>query len=336
MAAHIQLDAPETRPIVVLAASQAAIITLAIGVLAWRYPEQRGWLLMLWLVAVLAIGGCTLWWLRRVVARLSLISDQLRAARLNQADYHMALNDEGWFSTLHNELYHYVRQTTALRADLDRDRQQLTQAITDIAHQLRTPIAVTQNLLELLTPANTVASRATLLKQNQRLTTLVGELILLARVDTHTLSQQKTPVALADLLQQSLNPLLPLIADAGLQLDFQVPDKIQLQVNTELMQEALINVLKNACEHATLQSVVQIYASQTPLSTVLMVTNHGPLIAQADLPHLFERFYRGADSAPNNLGVGLAIASGIMNAASGRINIANVEAGVQYRLEWFT
>lgn len=329
------LTQPETRSIICLAFTLIVIVGLT-TLLAWRWAPAAGpQLLALALVAALLIELVAFDWVYRVNRRLVLINEQLAAARVDRADYEMTLNDEGLFSSLHNELYHYVRQTQALEVDLERDRRQLTVAITDIAHQLRTPIATIDNLLELLTTATLTTNRAELLRQNQSLERLVEQLILLAKVDTHTLSQLREPIVFDTLLHQSLDMLLPQVADKDLRLDWQVEPTLVVNVNAKLIQEALINILKNTFEHAPQQSTVAVVATQTPISTVLTLTNQGEPIAAKDLPHLFERFCRGASSSPNNLGIGLAIAAGIVQASDGRLSIQNEPQSVSYRLELF-
>ena len=88
--------------------------------------------------------------------------------------------------------------------------QRLERFSGDAAPQLRTPIATIGNLSELLAADNVPLTKAELIRQNDRLAQLVAQLILLARIDTHTLSQQKQPILVDTLLKSSLNPLLPL------------------------------------------------------------------------------------------------------------------------------
>ncbi len=330
-----QLDAPEAKPIIQLGISLIAVMSVVHVILATQFPQKILLLGLTWLLTTALIIYFCSSWLKKITKPIKIVTDQLRAARMGEVKYEMVLNNEGWFSGLYNEIFHYVRQTTSMRAEIERDREQLSQAITDIAHQLRTPIAVTENLLELVDETNLPKNKTILLEQNERLADLVAQLILLARVDTHTLGKAKQPIKLSNLLQKSLNYLLPTIADGKISLDYQVDSEIDISVNLALMQEALVNVLKNAFEHADQDTTVEIIARETPIAVILEVNNSGPTIAEEDFPHLFERFYRGENSAKNNLGVGLAITKGIMQASDGRIMLKNLPDGVQYQLEWF-
>lgn len=327
---------PETRTAWRLGGGLLLIFGLSEAVL-WWVTDANVWLLAgLFGLAGLLTAGWVRRWSRRTLAGLIQANDQLAAARQGHTDYTITLNDEGLFSQLNNQLYHYVRETAALRSDLQRDRDQLTQAITDIAHQLRTPIAAIGNLSELLTAANAATTQPELIRQNDRLAQLVSQLILLARVDTHTLSQQKEAVTADALLKASLNPLLPLISDKQLQVAWHVPAGLTLKVNPALFREAVINVLKNASEHAPAGSTLTVTAAATPMGPTIAITNQGPAITPQDLPHLFERFYRGVHSDPNNIGIGLAIAAGIAQASDGHLAAANTAAGVTFTFSLYT
>ncbi|MCI2171695.1 sensor histidine kinase [Schleiferilactobacillus perolens] len=322
--------APETRSAIILASGLWVFLALCSTLLWWLTNVHIGVLVAILILAAVLLLEWAIWWSRRVGLRLAAANAQLDAAVHGRANYAITLNDEGLFSQLNNQIFHYVRQTESLRADLQRDRDHLTQAITDIAHQLRTPIATIENLSELLTPANASTSQAELLRQNARLAQLVEQLILLARVDTHTLSQEKQNISVDELLKSALNPLLPLISAKDLAIDWQVPEQLTVRVNPALFREALVNVFKNASEHAPAHSTVTVNTTDNPLVTTLAITNQGPAIAAADLPHIFERFYRGAQSNPHNVGIGLAIAAGITQASDGRLQVANTDAGVTF------
>lgn len=322
--------APETRSACLLGVGLLLIFGVSEAVLWWLADTSPVPFVVLFIIAAILTGLWIIRWSRRTMAGLQQASDQLAAARHGQANYAIALNDEGLFSQLNNQVYHYVRQTEALRSDLQRDRDQLSQAITDIAHQLRTPIATIGNLSELLAADNVPLTKAELIRQNDWLAQLVAQLILLARIDTHTLSQQKQPILVDTLLKSSLNPLLPLISDKNLKIAWQVPATLQVQVNPDLFREAVINVLKNASEHAPTGSTLTIAAAETPMAVTISLTNQDPAIAPTDLPRLFDRFYRGVHSDPNNVGIGLAIAAGIAQASDGHLQAANTTAGVTF------
>jgi signal transduction histidine kinase len=133
-----------------------------------------------------------------------------------------------------------------------------------------------------------------LLAQHTRQAELVEQLILLAKVDTHTLSQTRQDVSVAALgkeaLKPPLKPLLRMVADKQLTIDWQVSPDLMLHVNPALVKEALVNVLKNAVEHTAFGGQIQIIGIADPIRVRLKIINTGSPIAEADMPHLFERF----------------------------------------------
>ena len=171
--------------------------------------------------------------------------------------------------------------------------------------------------------------------QQQHQAQLIEQLILLAKVDTHTLSQRREIVVLTDLGKAALSPFLRQIADKEITVDWQVPPALTINVNSVLVKEAFANVFKNAVAHTPVGGRMSVRGIGDPVRTRLMIMNTGQPIAAQDLPHLFERFYRGQYATANNVGIGLAIAAGITTANDGRLTAANTANGVQMTFEFF-
>jgi signal transduction histidine kinase len=90
--------------------------------------------------------------------------------------------------------------------------------------------------------------------------------------------------------------------------------------------EALTNIVKNCVEHTGAGGTVRLTAAANPLYTAITVSDNGQGIAPEDLPHIFERFYRGKNAADDSVGIGLALAKAIIEKAGGTIRAAS-EAG---------
>ena len=115
--------------------------------------------------------------------------------------------------------------------------------------------------------------------------------------------------------------------EKGIALQCQVPEKICLPLDAMWTAEALLNLLKNCAEHTPSGGCITVTARDTPIFTVLTVTDTGPGFAPADLPHLFERFYRGERAREGGLGIGLALAQSILRAQDAEIRADNAPAG---------
>ena len=100
--------------------------------------------------------------------------------------------------------------------------------------------------------------------------------------------------------------------------------------------EALGNVVKNCVEHTPAGGTVSIAARQTPVFTELTVTDTGPGIEPEDLPHLFERFYRGKQAGAHSVGIGLALARQILAAQNASIRAENApRGGAKFTLRFY-
>ena len=87
--------------------------------------------------------------------------------------------------------------------------------------------------------------------------------------------------------------------------------------------EALGNIVKNCVEHTPSGGSISITARETPIFTEITVCDSGAGFAPEDIPHLFERFYKGKNSSPQSIGIGLALARAVIAAQNGTIKAAN-------------
>lgn len=154
MVKHDYWAMPETKSVLKLTVWLLAILWTVLLMVMVFVPETRIWL------AAMGVGGTLIsswivWrWAVRFSRRFDLALRQLDLTKAGASNYAIDRNDEGLFSDLNNRLYQYARQMQAERTAVKRDRDQLSVAITDIAHQLRTPLAANNNLLEMMTAAN--------------------------------------------------------------------------------------------------------------------------------------------------------------------------------------
>ncbi|MDE3295974.1 sensor histidine kinase [Lacticaseibacillus rhamnosus] len=335
MVKHAYWTMPETRQVFQLTAILIGILWTVLLLTSITVPDMRIWLV---LVGGLATG-ISVWltwcWARKFSYHFDQALLQLDMTKETEDNYLIDRNDEGLFSDFNNRLYHYARQMQAEREAIKRDRDHLNEAITDIAHQLRTPLAANSNLLEMMAESNWKTTRLALQAQQQHQAQLIEQLILLAKVDTHTLSQRREIVVLTDLGKAALSPFLRQIADKEITVDWQVPPALTINVNSVLVKEAFANVFKNAVAHTPVGGRISVRGIGDPVRTRLMIMNTGQPIAAQDLPHLFERFYRGQYATANNVGIGLAIAAGITTANDGWLTAANTANGVQMTFEFF-
>ncbi len=284
--------------------------------------------LRLMLVLVVLGGGAVaagLGWLvgRRSIRPVELLSSAAQHVAETQ-DLSATIDDTG-----NDELGRLARSFNAMLGALDASRQQQAKLISDAGHELRTPLTSLRTNIEVLMKMRDLsgADREALLadvdSQLKELTTLVGDLVDLAREDERPEAEPET-VPFDQLVQRAVDRAqrraLSLHFDVALQ-----PGQILAQ--PALLERAVMNVLDNAAKWSPTGGRVGVTLASNS-SWHLTVTDEGPGVAPEDLPHIFERFYRAqsARSMPGS-GLGLAIVQRVVASHGGTVEITSPPGG---------
>ncbi len=223
---------------------------------------------------------------------------------------------------------------------LQRDKVRLSQAIADISHQLRTPLTamnLTASMLsgEDLTDQRRLELARELKRSLGRMDWLVEALLKLAQLDAGTAQMKREPVALEALIEQASKPLLIPMELRNQELQITIKDESFIG-DFQWTLEAIANVLKNAVEHTPAGGTVSVTAEENALFTGLVIEDSGPGFAPEELPHLFQRFYKGKNARPESVGIGLALARQIIAEQNGTISAANrPEGGARFTLRFY-
>ena len=220
------------------------------------------------------------------------------------------------------------------RAAIQRERD-FTRAA---AHELKTPLAILQAhgeaLREDILPEKRAEYLDVILDECGRMSALVGRLLELSHLESGN-PLQKEPLDLAALVREVWEPLaLPLEQkDITLKLDLET---LQLEGDRERLREAAGNLASNALRHCTPGGTIRVTLRREGSRAVLTVYNDGEPIPEADLPHLFQPFYRGGDKSRSRdsggTGLGLAIVRAAVLAHGGECEAENTGGGVAFRL----
>lgn len=307
----------------ILGVTVGFVLSPAAGVLA----------LLLWAVLCAGYGVFTRWRYRQIAALSAYLSGVYGGGRaLDIRD-----NTEGELSVLKNDLYK-ITVTLQEQADqLARDKGFLADALGDISHQLKTPLTSALVMTDLLADPTLPDDRRRdfldrLTRQLERIRWLVGALLKISRLDAGAVTLQKAPVKLSGLIRKALEPLGIAMELQGVRCDVTCPEAARWVGDEAWTVQALGNILKNCVEQMPTGGVLTVTAQADPLACRITVEDTGGGIDPDDLPHLFERFYRGKSAGPESAGIGLALAQAIVTGQGGRITAENRGPGACFTL----
>ena len=219
------------------------------------------------------------------------------------------------------------RALVPIRESLRRQRE----FAADASHELRTPLTVIRGNVELLRSQRGDATTrdealADIEGEVGRMTSLVEQLLLLARTDSDALELEFGPADLADEATDALEAFSPIAQGKGVQLALDVEPAPVTGDSSRLRQLAGI-LVDNAVRHSPSGGQVTIHVKEAGGQATLVVDDDGPGIRPDDLPHVFDRFWRAADAPEGGSGLGLAIAAWIVERHGGTIRAENRPAG---------
>lgn len=256
---------------------------------------------------------------RRVVRSVGLLSEGSRA--LASGRYERRLPEEG-----NDELTDLARSFNRMAAALGQVEQERTDLITNVAHELRTPIAALRGYTEALADGvmGPQAAREALQREVSALERLARDLSLVSRVESGNLELHVSTFPPADLLQAARERFEGAYDEKGVVLGVQVtPDLPQVRADFGRAAQVLANLLTNALRHTPPGGQVTVGAALEGTSVQFFVADTGGGIAAEHLPRVFERFYR-VDAARSRgeggSGVGLTIARGLVERMGGQIS----------------
>jgi signal transduction histidine kinase len=237
-----------------------------------------------------------------------------------------------------DELGTLARSFNQMAAQVEETVTGLRRFVSDAAHEIHTPLTALHTNLELAQRDAAEGSEEHVLAaqaQVERLEVLTGGLLELSRLESPLRAPQPEPVSLLPLVQEAGELYASRAEQAGLAFELSTPEAPvpALGDEGELMM-ALSNLLDNALKFTPEGGQITLGCRQEGDSALLWVEDTGPGIAGEDLPHLFDRFYRGRSSAayPGS-GLGLAIVQAIVDRHEGQVQVENGEQGVRFTIE---
>ena len=248
---------------------------------------------------------------------------------------------EGELSILKDDIYKVVRMLQEKSGQYREDREALADALSDISHQLRTPLTSMNVMTDLLNqndlpPEKRAEFAANLRTQLTRIEWLVTSLLKLSKIDAGTIVFKKETFPVRDLVARAAAPLLIPMELKEQELEVHGDADAPLIADLNWTAEALTNILKNCVEHTQTGGRLWIDVAANPLYVEVRIQDNGPGISREDLPHIFKRFYRGKNASPDSVGIGLAMAYAIVSGQNGDITVRSREgSGTAFSVKFF-
>lgn len=223
--------------------------------------------------------------------------------------------------------YVLVRKSTE---PIERSMDQMRRFVADAAHELRTPVTILRAraevaLAEARDPAHDVATLQAIEREATRLGGIAGDLLTLARADAGERPIAREPLYLDDAAAAAVDTVQALAGTKGVTLDVGTFEEAKITGDPALVRQLLLIVLDNAIKFTPSGGRVRLDVATEDGRAAVVVTDTGIGIPDAELPHVFERFYRGdpARREAAGAGLGLAIARWIADVHGAKIELAS-------------
>lgn len=261
---------------------------------------------------------------------------------INEGIYRMKTrNKEDEFSILEDELYKTVMMLRESREKEREEKENLCNNLTDISHQLKTPLTSMSLMIELLEDSHIEGDEAlyigSISAQIQRLNYLVSSLLILSKIDADAITLECKPINVYELICVAVEPLYLMIEKKNQQLFIKDNSSVFFIGDFHWTNEAILNIVKNCSEHTPNGGAIAIDYKQDPICTQIIIEDNGQGFDKKDIPHLFTRFYKGVNSSKDSVGIGLALARSIIKKQNGEISAVNKKTGgAQFIIKFYT
>ena len=272
---------------------------------------------------------------KREAIRIQDLTEYLEQVNTGRAAI-LSASGEDNFSKLEDEIYKTVTFLYQTKDKAIQAKNDFAENLSNIAHQLKTPITAISLSVQMMKQNMDHKHLEQVEKQLLRLTHLENALLLLSRIDAGILRLQRDEVDVFTLLVLAADNLQELFVSSRTAVD--IPEQGEMLVTADLdwTMEAVMNLMKNCMEHSPGGTVHCSYV-QNPLYTEILIWDDGEGFAKEDIPHLFERFYRGKNAYEGGIGIGLALSKEMIERQNGTIRAKNKpDGGALFEIRFYS
>lgn len=263
---------------------------------------------------------------------------------INRKNYKLNIDEmsEDELSILKNEVYKTTIMLKEAAENSNKEKLQLKNSLSDISHQLKTPLTsiliILDNLID--DPDMDKEIREDFIRDIKmeitNISFFVQSILKLSKLDTNTVDfiEEKTYTKdIVDEVEKNLSTLCDL---RNIKIITKYKENAQIICDFRWQVEAFSNIIKNCIEHSKDNSNILIEVNENNVYSQVVIRDNGTGIDKEDLPHIFERFYKGKNSSNESCGIGLSLAKSIIEKSNGNIYVeSKVGKGSTFTIKYF-
>lgn len=312
------------------------VVTVLVTALAYQMEPRYGlFMFFVCLVFILIHYLSTRNRYRRITELATEIDEILHGdGRIMMESY-----SEGELGILQSEIYKMTVRLREQQQILQEDKIYLADSLADISHQIRTPLTSINLLVSFISEPDITSERRRKLSYDlfellSRIDWLITALLKISKLDAGTIKFTRETYSLEEVLKTATAPILVPMDLRNQQLILKADGTFTGDLSWTC--EAITNVIKNCMEHTPENGRIQVDAHENALYTEIVINDNGGGIDQEDLPHIFERFYKGKNSDEKSYGIGLALARMIIVKQNGTIKAENqTPKGAKFTIRFY-
>lgn len=262
---------------------------------------------------------------------------------INHKNYTLDIDNisEDELSFLKNEIY---KTTIMLKEQADnslKDKLDLKNSLQDISHQLKTPLTsiliMLDNILDDKNMDNNIKEDflREMKKDILNINFLIQNILKLSKLDSNTVHFIEEEISVEKIIDEAIRNVSSLSDLRNITICKKISANTKILCDFKWQTEAITNILKNAIEHSPLDSKVIITATENKVYSLISIKDEGKGISKEELPHIFERFYKGTNSTKDSIGIGLPLAKTIVESANGTISVDSNSNGTEFKIKYF-
>ena len=262
---------------------------------------------------------------------------------INKGNYELKINSisEDELSILKNEIYKTTIKLKEAYINTNNDKLSIKKSLEDISHQLKTPLTSILIMLDNLIddPNMDINTRQDFITDIKRqvvnINFLVQNLLKLSKFDSDTIHFIKENNKLSNILKEAIKNVSTLCDLKDIKIIINGDDESTIYSDFKWEVEALTNILKNSIEHTKDKKEILVDYNTNNVYSIIKIKDYGVGIAHDDLKHIFERFYKGKNSSPDSIGIGLSLAKAIINEDNGIISVESNSNGTTFIIKYY-